>query len=342
MTSIYDVLLNNDGTPVQYNTTVKMSESSKITTFTVEASPPFIDISPSSVNIVGNECIIEYTFTGNDLLFQDEGLHQIPITVSLTDQNNSTEVTNITIRIYKLDSIQKNDVQYFIKLKANVNNLVYQGSNGYLGTRGSTISKDVAMNSVEYYLPSTTTTFLVHRMFGYKLFIDISTQSNGSINANAHFSGYNITATKVDNIDSYDAITFDPTYDFAEDDQANTASDGPLTATLTPELAKEYYKDKLDAIESIYSGHLIDNWTITLLGSEPTSSSLLQMIAASSPTPRDPAHFFAEGETVALPVAHDLELSMTDIDGNTVTIIPLTKMHAIITQDSNGYDIIPQ
>lgn len=338
---------------VNYYTTFKTSLTN-VTLVGLSLNIPY-DISYASISdICGQSYKWQIPFTGSQI--QNPNYNIVRISAFFMGNDGYVEELSTDLNIKKLvvdssgnltdiDDISLNrQRENYIQLKANINNAIYADSNGYFGFRGAVLDKTNTAYDVSYNLPTGSAQLLIRTITvkdtnetslgTYDLVLDISATKAGMIETNAYFVGNDYTATVDEDLTSAQVVYWDPNPENAPTVTETTRD--VLSATITSTLADTIFSDKLTAIENLYNGSVITSWNMTFLEILPEQFSLLNIINIQSGNTRSLPNFFAEGESITLPMGENLELSVTDFNNNTLEIIPETKVYAVITQDSNA------
>lgn len=347
-----DFYISDTGT-VNYYTTFKTSLTN-VTMVGLSLNIPY-DISYASIaDICGQSYKWQIPFTGAQI--ENPNYNIVRISAFFMGDDGYVEELSTDLNIKKLvidssgnltdiDDISLNrQRENYIQLKANINDAIYADTNGYYGFKGAVLDKTNTAYDVIYNLPTGSAQLLIKTITvkdtnetslgTYDLVLDISATQAGMIETNAYFVGNNYTATVEEDLTSAQVVYWDPNPENAPTVTETTRD--VLSATITSTLADTIFRDKLTAIENLYNGSVLTSWNMTFLEILPEQFSLLNIINMQSGNTRSLPNFFAEGESITLPMGEKIELSVTDFNNNTVVLIPETKVYAVITQDSNA------
>jgi hypothetical protein len=267
------------------------------------------------------------------------------ILVTATDIHNNISTASLTITITKTD-YEMITSTYFIDITANLNKSIEKIGES-LQLKSSIINKSDPNYNISYNLPATSEE-------GVKM-------NSGTISANniSNIAVGTFTSELILKIDSNGLMTssvniigaVEPTLSVTDDPNLaqlvgwegpnNTLpTPGPtdadiLEATLTKADVRVLLQPQISQIEGLYSGEILDSWTARInevpavsLGSPP--NILDQYASANNRLFPD---IFIKNESIVLETSYDYGFNMVDVQGTTHTIIPSTKIYAVITHD---------
>jgi len=267
------------------------------------------------------------------------------ILVTATDIHDNISTASLTITITKTD-YEMITSTYFIDITANLNKSIEKIGKS-LQLKSSIINKSDPNYNISYNLPATSEE-------GVKM-------NSGTISANniSNIAVGTFTSELILKIDSNGLMTssvniigaVEPTLSVTDDPNLaqlvgwegpnNTLpTPGPtdadiLEATLTKADVRVLLQPQISQIEGLYSGEILDSWTARInevpavsLGSPP--NILDQYASANNRLFPD---IFIKNESIVLETSYDYGFNMVDVQGTTHTIIPSTKIYAVVTHD---------
>jgi len=267
------------------------------------------------------------------------------ILVTATDIHDNISTASLTITITKTD-YEMITSTYFIDITANLNKSIEKIGKS-LQLKSSIINKSDPNYNISYNLPATSEE-------GVKM-------NSGTISANniSNIAVGTFTSELILKIDSNGVMTssvnitgaVEPTLSVADDRNLaqlvgwegpnNTLpTPGPtdadiLEATLTNADVRVLLQSQISQIEGLYSGEILDSWTARInevpavsLGNPP---NILDQYASANN--RSLPDIFIKNECIVLETSYDYGFNMVDVQGTTHTIIPSTKIYAVVTHD---------
>lgn len=329
----------------------------------------------SEINLTGIK-IENVELEPDQAIIKDDGEGGFTVDLQLQDIDSSSGSVNQNISTFFLDSqeppqVAENQSQltyykiesidtscnYYIRLRANINQDLVQNPDGDIGFPGAILDNTNSGYAVSYYLPTGAITFSIKKiqikdlsdstLGTYDLKVSVSVDSSGDMSANLFIDGQSsYTQTVSEDLDNRQIIFWNFN-DNSNNINSSLTSEGAdiLSATLTPTLANEilntYFASERDAIVNIYGNkNVISTWKFDILSADPEPNSIFNRINEHYNNTRSMPNFFNENENVTLAVRAPISLTVVDIDGNTLTLIPETPICAVITQDSNAPRLI--
>jgi len=276
-----------------------------------------------STNAAGSEEFDTLTLTAQD----DAGL---TTTSTITITIHHTTYTDITTAVDR-----------YIVIETDLNNSIIQ-ENGFLGFTGG-IAQSGQGRTVSYHLPSGEKQLLLGNITGIGLdsnavgqlnaYITISVDSSGEISAITSVSGDSMTVTVDDDNTKAQAVYWphEPT------PTVTSSSADKLSAEFNSADAETYYNETLQAIADIYTGNAITSWNIEV--SNVPASKFSEIHEYARYNGRVFPNIFNEGEQIILSTEHPYQVTVKDINDNTVEIIPPTNIRAVVKHKPNAISL---
>lgn len=341
----YDFLITCSG-DVDYIASFQTSLPEPISNFGLKIGGNY-DISEVEIfDISGNVYNWEIPFQSTD--FPTDGYHDVNTSAMFIDVSGNFQEISGSLVAYKMCDVVV-DREYYVQLQANINADLYQNENGDFGLRGAVINKNEETYDLCYNLPTGSGTMKISsldivgldgsKVGSFDVKVDIHSLASGELTASAYFDGVSATESVEEDSNVTQIVYWDieprifPSSISLEGDV--------LSATIDTNLAEELYSDKLRAIEALYTKSTIASWEMVLLDVLPGPGSILDRIVDRSDSVRSLPDFFEEGESITLAFGKNLQLSLEDLEGNPLEIIPSTTIYAVITQNSNAPPINP-
>jgi len=288
----------------------------------------------------------EVPFSGSEIA--NIGPNDIPFHAAFIDVCGNFQEISGNVVAYKIsDLVATRD--YYIQLQANINKDIYQNENGDFGINGAMLNKEEESYDICYNLPEGQANMIIktiqvrdaeENIIGsIDLILELKTKPNGEIQPRVFFQGETITTDISDDLLTAQIAYFSTAPDGSITIDA-TGSDS-LTASLTPDSAKNLFPQQIEALEALYSGNVLTDWKMEILKANAEPFSIVNQVYAETGRTKSLPNFFNEGESITLTMGHDLELSVKDLNGNDVEVIPTTMIYAIVTQNSSAKPLNP-
>lgn len=341
----YDVFITCSG-DVDYIASFETSLEKEITNFGLTVEEPY-DISLIQIYDIDDKTFNwEIPFSASD--FNTEGFNNVSTSALFIDTCGNFEEISGTIVAYKICDISV-EREYYVQLQANINADIYQDADGEFGLHGAIINKNEETYDLCYNLPTGNVTMKIStieiiglegtQVGTFETMVDIFSSSSGEITAHAYLQGATQSVSIQNDINKAQIVYWDIEPRVESSTLAFEAN--ILTASLDASSASEFFIDKLRTIEALYTTSAIANWEMMLLNVIPGPGSVLDKINDISKT-RTLPNFFSEGESITLAFGKTLQMSIQDLEDNTIEIIPPTTIYAVITQNSNAPPLNPK
>ena len=341
----YDFLITCSG-DVDYIASFQTNLTEPISNFGLKVDGDY-DISQVEIfEISGNVYNWEIPFHSTD--FPTDGFHDVNTAALFIDTSGNVQEISGNLVAYKMCNIVV-DREYYVQLQANINADLYQNEDGDFGLRGAIINKNEETYDLCYNLPAGSVTMKISsldiigldgsKVGSFDVKVDVESLSSGELTASAYFEGTSKTASVPEDTNSSQIVYWDiepRVFPSSVSQEADV-----LSATIDATSAAQLYSDKLRAIEALYTKNVVSSWEMVLLDVLPGPGSILDRVVDSSETIRSLPNFFEEGESITLAFGKNLTLSLEDLEGNSLEIIPSTTIYAVITQNSNAPPINP-
>lgn len=342
---LYDFLITASG-EVDYVAAFQSSLPADIVNFGLKIGMDY-DISKIEIlDITDKTYEWEVPFVGSEI--PNEGPNLIPFHAAFIDTCGNFQEISGNVTAYKIPDLVTTR-EYYIQLQANINDDIYQNEEGYFGINGAILNKEEESYDICYNLPEGQATMTIKTLQvkdandnvigSMDLMLELNTTSGGEIIPRVFFQGETIT-TDI----SEDLLTAQVGYFGTNPDGSitiNTDGADSLAPSLTPESARSLFPNQVAALETLYTGSVLTDWKMEILKAEAEPFSIVNQVYTETGSTKSLPNFFNEGESITLTMGHNLELSIKDLNGNDVEVIPSTMIYAIVTQNSAAKPLNP-
>lgn len=236
---------------------------------------------------------------------------------------------------------------YNISAIVNLNHSVITDNSGNLGFKASTISStseavtnyNLPIGSAEVSCGTITTTGTGVTISGDGLSgkISVNVDSSGNMSSNVIINGDGFVATAIEDLNKAQYV-----YWSGENiPQLTATSPDSLIASYTNETYTNQFANLIAEIESVYSGHMIQSWTFHIPRIKPSTNSAIYVYADTYNRLDASGNLinnvvFNNGDEIVLRTSYPYSVSITDINNQSVTIIPSTDIYAKLKHDNSG------
>jgi hypothetical protein len=341
----YDFLITASG-ELDYIAGFESSLPSSITNFGLKIGLPYDISQVEIIDVTDKTYEWSVPFQGSDI--PEEGPNPVTFNAMFIDTCGNFQEISANVIAYKIPSLTA-EREYYVQLKANINPEIYQNAFGDFGFNGAIINKEEESYDLCYNLPEGDVSMniktldvvdICENVIGnIDLILELKTTKAGEIVPRVFFDGIPISTTIEDDIHTAEVSYFGTAVDSSVNADPSKA-DG-LTSVLTPEKAEELFGQQIRALESLYRGSVLSAWRMEILKADAEPLSIINQVFEESGRTKSLPNFFNEGESITLAMGHSLELTVQDLNGNNVTVIPETMVYAVITQDSQAKRLNP-
>jgi hypothetical protein len=260
----------------------------------------------------------------------------LTLTVEDAAGNSSTSNVTVTVTAFTFTTVP---AAYTISATVNMNESVTE-SQGVLGFRTSTISSSSGAVT-NYYLPSGSAQIPCGSLSasGTNLSItgilngtiDVSVSSSGLMSSSVVISGSGYVATTSEKLNTVQHVYWSG---IQSPPSLTATSPDILTASYSEVDLRTQYASVISTIESLYSGNMIQTWTFQVPEIQPHQDSLINQFAIYYD--RSYPQVFQNGDEIALQTTYPYSVTITDVNGEIVTVIPQTPIYAMLKHSDNA------
>ena len=265
---------------------------------------------------------------------------ELVLTVKDLENNITVASLLVTINVIEINYVT-NSSMYYIEVTANINNnIIYDAENNIWGLIGGNISHTNSEYNINYYLPSNTiklsggnidvNDYNGNLLDTFTLELNINADKNGKMSCSSNIIGNDITCVIEDDNKLAQSIYMS----YTDIPIIDKNSPDVLSKTINKNDIRQEYSSQITTLEEMYSQNILESWNIYIKNIPISNNNIITQYATDN-NKRD-KNIFSNGEQVIIETAYPYFVEIKNLDGNNVSLISNTNIHAIITHHDNA------
>lgn len=270
------------------------------------------------------------------------GMQNEELVLTVKDLENNITVASllVTINVIEINYVT-NSSMYYIEVTANINNnIIYDSENNIWGLIGGNISHTNSEYNINYYLPSNTiklsggnidvNDYNGNILDTFTLELNINADKNGKMSCSSNIIGNDITCVIEDDNKLAQSIYMS----YTDIPIIDKNSPDVLSKTINKNDIRQEYSSQITTLEEMYSQNILESWNIYIKNIPISNNNIITQYATDN-NKRD-KKLFSNGEQVIIETAYPYFVEIKNLEGNNVSLISNTNIHAIITHHDNA------
>ena len=265
---------------------------------------------------------------------------ELVLTVKDLENNITVASLLVTINVIEINYVT-NSSMYYIEVTANINNnIIYDAENNIWGLIGGNISHTNSEYNINYYLPSNTiklsggnidvNDYNGNLLDTFTLELNINADKNGNMSCSSNIIGNDITCVIEDDNKLAQSIYMS----YTDIPIIDKNSPDVLSKTINKNDIRQEYSSQITTLEEMYSQNILESWNIYIKNIPISNNNIITQYATDN-NKRD-KNIFSNGEQVIIETAYPYFVEIKNLEGNNVSLISNTNIHAIITHHDNA------